>query len=72
MIDKLIKDRDQLIQELYKHNLNLNQIFRISLSQKRYLLIYNNKIHLTDHIKRLIKDNYNDKNIFDLNIYMIN
>lgn len=68
MIDKLIKD----IGQINTKELTVKQMFRISLSQKRYLLIHNNKLYFTDNIQRLIRDKFKYISYDKINIYMIN
>lgn len=67
MINTIIKGLEQI----NSNELTVKQMLKISLSQKRYLLIHNNKLYFTNDIKRLIRDKFSQYNIKDISIYQL-
>ena len=67
MINTIIKGLEQI----NSNELTVKQMLKISLSQKRYLLIHNNKLYFTNDIKRLIRDKFSQYNVKDIDIYQL-
>lgn len=67
MINTIIKGLEQI----NTNELTVKQMLKISLSQKRYLLIHKNKLYFTNDIKRLIRDKFSQYNVKDIDIYQL-